>query len=381
MPTVSRSVAGTLPDGRTVDRWRLATAGGISVDTLTLGASLHAVRCPDAGGRVADVVLSPSRLEDKLGPARYFGATIGRYANRIAHGLLPTADGTVRLGSNEGGTTLHGGPEGFDTRLWAARAITGGGRSGVEFHLVSRDGDQGFPGTVEVTVGYTLGEDGALRIDYAAASDAPTVVNLTNHTYWNLAGGTDDTILDHELRVAADHFLPVDAELIPLPGRPRAVLGTPFDLTEPRRLRDVLGAADEQLGLASGGLDHNWVLRRPGGGAPELATVLHHAATGRRLECLTTEPGVQIYTGNQFSGTGAEPAVFSPVRYGAVAIETQHFPDSPRRPDYPSVWLRPGADYRSTTVFRLSTDGATRPPAGRPWSSGCVRDTDDFSSV
>lgn len=355
MPTLSRTVAGTLPDGRPIHRWRVVTATGISVDTLTLGASLHSVRCPDADGQVADVVVSPPRPTDKLGPGRYFGATIGRYANRIARARLPTPYGVVQLGSNEGNTALHGGPDGFDTRLWSARAIEETGRAGVEFLLISPDGDQGFPGTLRATVSYTLDDDGALRIEYAATSDRLTAVNLTNHTYWNLAGGGDDTILDHDLWVAADHYTPVDVALIPLPGPPRPVAGTPFDLTKPSRLRDVLGAEDEQLSLAGGGFDHNWVLRRHDPGTPELVAVLSHPGTGRRLECLTTEPGLQIYTGNQFAGAEPEFAAFPPVRYGAVAIETQHFPDSPCRPDYPSTWLRPGESYRSTTLFRFTT--------------------------
>jgi aldose 1-epimerase len=354
MPTVSCTVAGTLPDGRPVHRWHLATAGGISVDTLTLGASLHSVRCPDAQGHLAEVVLSPPRLADKLGPARYLGATIGRYANRIAHGRLPTPDGTVRLRPNEGDHTLHGGPEGFDTRLWAADAPSDGDRAAVRFRLLSPDGDQGFPGNLEATVTYALSEQGELRIDYEATSDSPTAVNLTNHAYWNLAGGVEDTVLGHELWVSADHYTPVDAGLIPLPGPPEEVAGTPFDLREPRRLGDALGVADEQLGLA-GGFDHNWVLRPPEAQGLALAAVLSHPGSGRRLECLTTEPGIQVYTGNHFSGGGPEASGFAPVKHGAVALETQHFPDSPGRPDYPSTWLRPGESYRSTTVYRFTT--------------------------
>ncbi|WP_405592388.1 aldose epimerase family protein [Streptomyces sp. NBC_01190] len=333
----------------------MAVPGRIIADTLTLGASLHSVRCPDAEGHFADVVLSPPQLADKLGSARYFGATIGRYANRIARGRLPTEHGTVHLTANERGNTLHGGPEGFDARLWSARPTRAGHRAGVEFELISPDGDQGFPGTLRTTVTYTVDDAGELRIDYAATCDRLTAVNLTNHTYWNLAGGADDTVLDHDLRVAADHYTPVDAELIPLPGPPRPVRGTAFDLTEPRRLRDVVDTADEQIRLAGGGYDHNWVLRRSGHDAPELAAVLRHSGSGRRLECLTTEPGLQIYTGNLFSGD-SDPSVFSPVRHGGVAIETQHFPDSPRRSDYPATWLPPGVGYRSTTVFRFSTE-------------------------
>lgn len=295
MPNVSCTVAGTLPDGRSVHRWHMITAGGMSADVLTLGASLHSVRCPDADGRFADVVLSPALLADKLGAARYLGATIGRYANRIAHGRLPTPHGALRLSVNEGDNTLHGGLDGFDTRLWAALPFMAADRAGVRFRLVSPDGDQGFPGT--------------------------------------------------------------------------------FDLTEPRRIREALSASEEQLSLV-GGFDHNWVLRRPDDRTLVRVAVLRHPGTGRRLECLTTEPGLQIYTGNHFSGSGKVSfgsgegnSGFAPARYGAVAIETQHFPDSPRRSDYPSTWLRPGESYRSTSVFRFSAD------------SGCVSETEGFSSA
>ncbi|SEN91028.1 aldose epimerase family protein [Actinacidiphila rubida] len=352
MANVSRSVAGTLPDGRTIHRWRIATSGGTSADILTLGASLHALRCADRAGRLADVVVSPQRLADKLSAARYAGATVGRYANRIAGGRLPTREGARQLGVNEGGNTLHGGLEGFDTRVWSARPVGGGARAGVECHLASPDGDQGFPGTLTATVTYTLSEEGELRIEYVARTDAPTPVNLTNHAYWNLSGGDDDTVLDHELWVGADHFMPIDASLLPLPGPASSVRGSPFDLAEPRRLRDAVGAVDEQLRLA-GGFDHNWVLRPGTSAEPRLAAVLSHGPTGRRVQCLTTEPGLQVYTGNHFAGEFLDESGLPVGRHAAVALETQHFPDSPRRPDYPSTWLAPGDVHRSTTVYRI----------------------------
>jgi aldose 1-epimerase len=350
MTTATCSVLGTLPDGRAVHTWRLAAAG-ISAEVLTLGAALNAVRCPDRDGHLADVVLSPREPADRYDAARYLGAVVGRYANRIAGGRLPTADGPVALRPNENGHTLHGGPDGYDLRLWEASPVGSG--TGVELRLLSPDGDQGFPGALEITVRYTLDDSGALTIEYAATTDAPTCVNLTNHAYFNLASGTDDTVLDHELHVAADHYTPVDAELIPLPGAPRPVAGTPFDLTSPRRLGDLVNAPDEQLRLGGGGFDHNWALR-PGAAEPRTAAVLRHSGTGRTLECLTTEPGLQVYTGNHFSGSFTDAGTGRPVqRHGGIALETQHFPNSPHRPDYPSPWITPDRPYRSTTVYRF----------------------------
>ncbi|MDI5973348.1 aldose epimerase family protein [Streptomyces sp. SL13] len=349
--TTSCSVFGTLPDGRTVHRWSLIDPIGTRAEILTLGAALHAFHVPDRHGEPADVVLSPGSLADRLAGARYFGATVGRYANRIARGRLPTPAGHRQLSTNERGNTLHGGTEGFDARVWQARPVGTAERAGVELTLTSPADDQGFPGALQVAVRYTVHE-GALSIDYRATCDVRTPVSLTNHTYWNLAGGTHDTVHEHELYLAADHYLPVDAELIPLPGPPRPVAGTPFDLTAPRRLAGVLDDVDDgQLRTAGGGYDHNWALR-PRGGEPEPAAVLRHPGTGRVLECLTTEPGIQVYTANGFDGavTGAGGRPLP--RYAGVALETQHFPDSPRRPDYPTTWLEPGRVHRSTTIYR-----------------------------
>lgn len=355
MPTVSCSPAGRLPDGRIAHRWRLTASNGVRADVLTLGASLDAVYCPDRDGRLANVVLSPLRLADKLTAARYFGATVGRYANRVAHGVLPTPDGPLRLSRNENGHTLHGGAEGFDVRIWHARPHSGGGRhAGVELRLVSPAGDQGFPGTLRVTVRYSLHDDGELRIDYFATADAGTPVNLTNHAYWNLSAGAEDTLHGHHLSVAADRYTPVDTGLIPLAGPPQAVGGTPFDLTEPRPLAEAFTARDEQLSVAGGGYDHNWALRDHGPG-PRPAAVLSHPGTGRRLECLTTEPGLQVYTANHFAGTVLGRRGRALPRYAGVALETQHFPNAPHRPDYPTTWHDAGRPYRSTTLYRLGT--------------------------
>ncbi|CAG6395878.1 galactose mutarotase [Streptomyces cocklensis] len=352
MPTVTRSTGGALPDGREVEHWHLA-AGPITVELLDLGASLHSVRCPDRVGRIAEVVVSPLHIADRFGAARYFGATIGRYANRIGGALLPLHGSMLPLSANENGHTLHGGEDGFDLRSWSARPAGDGTVAGVEFTLVSPAGDQGFPGRLEATVTYTLSDEGALAIDYAATSDALTVVNLTNHAYWNLAAGEDETVLDHELQVAADHYTRVDPSLLPLPGPHEAVAGTPFDLREPAGLRRALASGNEQIRMAGAGFDHNWVLRARTPGTVATAAVLSHPGSGRRLECLTTEPGLQVYTGNHFDSSFPDPRGRPVPRYGGIALETQHFPDAPHRPDFPSSWLGPGDVYRSTTVYRF----------------------------
>ena len=354
-PTVRRSDAGTLPDGRSVDRWTITTPGGVTAELLSLGARLQALHTPDRHGRTANIVLGAETHAGLLGEGAYFGATIGRYGNRLAGGELPL-DGTVhRLAAQATGHTLHGGPDGFATRVWTGTAVREPGRAGVRFALHSPDGDQGFPGAVDVQVTYLLDGEGELTISYAATTDAPTVVNLTNHAYVNLAGEGAGDVLDHVLRVDADHYLPVDPDLIPL-GPPEPVAGTPFDLTRPVLLAGRLGLDHPQLKLAGEGFDHNWVLRDHPGEEPRTVAVLHHPASGRYLECRTTEPGLQVYTGNHFDGslTGRSGAPYR--RHAGIALETQHFPDSPHRPAYPSTVLRPGERYASTTVYRFGVD-------------------------
>ncbi|MFJ9519903.1 aldose epimerase family protein [Kitasatospora sp. NPDC101801] len=351
--TIHQYSAGELPDGSTIDRWVFGAAGGVTAEVLSLGARLQSLHAPDRDGRRANVLLGGSSVAELLDGAAYFGATVGRYGNRIAGGLLPL-DGTVhRLAAQQNGHTLHGGPDGFATRLWTGEAVTEDGRVGVRLTLHSPDGDQGFPGALDVTVSYLLDQHGELTISYGATTDAPTVVNLTNHAYFNLGGEGSGLILDHLLRVEADAYLPVDPTLIPL-GAPEPVRGTVFDLTTVAGLGGRLSAADPQLWLAGDGFDHNWVLR-PGEGLRQAAT-LHHPASGRRLDCLTTEPGLQVYTGNHFDGSLIGPGGSRYRAYAGIALETQHFPDSPHFPDYPSTVLRPGERYESTTVYRISVE-------------------------
>lgn len=341
------------------DHWAFGFDGGVRAEVYAVGARLHALHVPDRGGVLADVVLAPADPRELSGRARYLGATVGRYGNRIGGGVLPLDGEVHQLRTLPTGHSLHGGPEGFDLRKWSAESAGYAGyedRAGVRLRLRSRDGDQGFPGTVDATVCYLLDRDGTLTIEYTAVTDRPTVVNLTNHAYFNLAGEGTGTVDGHLLQCDADHYLPVDESLIPL-GPAERVHGTPFDLTSPRRIGEALAQGHHQLRLGGGGFDHNWVLR-DGAAGPRRAAVLRDPASGRRMDVHTTEPGLQIYTANHFDGsfTGKSGSRY-PARAG-IALETQHFPDSPNRPEYPSVVLRPGEVHHSTTVLRFTCEAA-----------------------
>ncbi|MFI5530874.1 aldose epimerase family protein [Kitasatospora sp. NPDC051853] len=328
--------------GAAIERWTLRS-GPVEATVLSLGATLHGLTAPDRTGRTAQLLLASDELAAVLGPARHYGATVGRYANRIADSRI-TVDGEDHpLAPTGNGVTLHGGPDGFAHRLWQATELPG---AGVRLTLHSRDGDQGFPGALDVTVDYLL--DGSdLTVAYHAVTTRPTVVNLTNHAYFNLAGEGSGDVLGHLLTLEADHYTPVDERQIPL-GPYEAVAGTPFDFTTARPIGKAIGEV--------GGYDHNWVLRGyDGGTAPSRAAFLEESVSGRTLEVLTTEPGIQVYTANGFDGAVTGPRGVPYGRYSGVALETQHHPDSPHRPEYPSTVLRPGEEFRSVTVFRLGT--------------------------
>ncbi|MFE0459483.1 aldose epimerase family protein [Kitasatospora sp. NPDC058965] len=354
-PTVHAVGTDTLPDGRTSTRWLLAAPDGLTVELHDFGARLHAVRAPDRAGRLDDVLLGPVGWDQFFGEGAYFGSTVGRYGNRIAGGRLRIGGTEYQLATQAGGHTLHGGPDGFATRVWTGEPLQSADRAGVVFRLTSPDGDQGFPGTLDVEVSYLLSADGELAIHYAAVSDAPTVVNLTNHAYVNLGGPASRTVADHLLRVAAEQYLPVDPGMIPL-GPPAPVAGTPFDLAEPTRLGDRLDLDHPQLLLAGGGFDHTWVLPTAAGEELRPVAVLDHPPTGRRLEVRTTEPGLQVYTANHFDGS-IGPAGAGYGRHAGVALETQHYPDSPNRDAYPTTLVAAGERYRSTTVYRFGVQG------------------------
>ncbi|WP_456538774.1 aldose epimerase family protein [Blastococcus sp. SYSU D00669] len=340
--TVRREHFGALPDGREVERFVLR-AGGTEVAVLSYGAVLQSVCAPDAGGTVADVVLGFDDLAGYLADGSYHGAVAGRYANRIA-GARFTLDGVEHvLPANHGVACLHGGPEGFHSKLWSAREVPGG----VALSLTSPDGDMGFPGELTATVTYVLDDDG-LTLSYEATTDRPTVVNLTNHAYWNL-GGRGGTVEDHVLELAASRFVAVDDELIPTGVEP--VDGTPLDFRTPRRVGDRLREAHEQLVKAQG-YDHAWVLD---GDGLRLAARLSDPGSGRVLEVVTDQPSVQFYSGNFLDG-GAVGRGGRLIRQSdGLCLETQHLPDSPNRPEFPSTVLRPGERYATTTVFRFGT--------------------------
>ncbi|MFG2823044.1 aldose epimerase family protein [Kitasatospora sp. NPDC048365] len=328
-----------------IERWTLRS-GRLEATVITLGAALHTLTAPDRDGRPAQLLLSAEDIGALLGPAKHYGVTVGRYANRIADSRI-TIDGEDHpLAPTGNGVTLHGGPDSFSHRVWAAEQIPGG----VRMSLHSPDGDQGFPGALDVSVSYTLAPDG-LTIAYHAVTTKPTVINLTNHAYFNLSGEGSGDVLGHLLTVDADQYTPVDERQIPF-GPYEAVAGTPFDLTAARPIGKAIGEDHPQI-KAAGGFDHNWVLReRPADGSPSRAALLEDPVSGRTLEVLTTEPGIQVYTANGFQGavTGAAGVPYGP--YAGVALETQHHPDSPHHPSYPSTVLRPGEEFRSTTVFR-----------------------------
>ncbi|BCY12102.1 aldose epimerase family protein [Actinoplanes sp. L3-i22] len=343
MTRIDSSPFGALADGTVIEKWTLTNASGASVSILTWGATIQSVLVPDRDGALGNVTLGFSDLAGYIDPANpYFGSTIGRYGNRIANGTF-TLDGQVhKLTQNEGETTLHGGVRGFDKRVWSAEAVTGG----VRLKHFSPDGEEGFPGAVETTVTFGLDDENRLRIDYHATTDQATVVSLTNHAYWNLAGEGSGTINDHLLKINAGHFTPVDATLIPT-GELTPVAGTPFDFRTVHAIGERLHEDDPQLAFGLG-YDHNYVLSGPE------AAVVRDPRTGRQLAIETTEPGLQFYSGNFLDGKLRGTSGRQYRQSDAFALETQHFPDSPNQPDFPSTVLRPGETYTSTTIHTFS---------------------------
>jgi aldose 1-epimerase len=361
-PSTSVEPFGQTPDGTDVERWTL-TNGDATMRVLTFGGVIQTFEVPDAAGEVENVVLGYPDLEGYYTEGDpYFGALIGRYGNRIAEGRFTLDGQTYQLPLNDGPNTLHGGPGGFSERVWTATDVSDGEVAALQLGLVSDDGDQGFPGTLTTTVTYSLDAESRLTVHYEATTDAPTVVNLTQHTYWNLAGEGSGDVYDQELQLNASGFTPVGETLIPT-GEIAPVEGTPFDFREPTPIGARIRVADQQL-LYGQGYDHNWVLDREDDGAREgsdsedaleEAAVLHDPDSGRTLTISTTEPGIQFYSGNFLNGTlvGTGGGVY---RQGdGLALETQHFPDSPNQPDFPSTVLRPGEVYDSTTVFELTS--------------------------
>jgi aldose 1-epimerase len=344
---VTQAEFGKLPDGSTVSIYTLKSPQ-IEVRVMTFGARVVSINTPDRNGKMADVALGYDTLDGYVKDTKtYFGAVVGRYGNRIANGKFTLEGKEYHLSVNESTNTLHGGKEGFDRRNWTGKTVPGG----VEFTLVSPDGDQGFPGTLTAHVRYTL-QANKLMIHYSATTDKPTVLNLTNHTYFNLSGAGSGTILNEKLTIYGDKITPVDSNLIPT-GEFKPVAGTPLDFTKPETIGARISADDEQLKLGHG-YDHNWVLNGKMGTLHPAARVFD-PASGRVLVEDTTEPGVQFYTGNFLDGTFSGPKGKYDFRTG-LCLETQHYPDSPNHPTFPSTELKPGQTYTSETTWTFTVE-------------------------
>jgi len=343
--------------GQDVERYTLANGRGMRVQVLTYGGILQSIEVPDRDGRLANVTLGFASLPDYASRSPFFGALIGRYANRIAGGRFSLDGQTYSVPINDGPNSLHGGTAGFDKRVWTASVLDQPAAVGLQLRLHSPDGDQGYPGALDVLVTYTLDhQTNALRVDYQASADRATPINLTQHAYFNLAGEGAGSIEQHVLSLHASHYTPVDAALIPT-GAIEPVAGTPFDFTSPRPIGERLRSGVAQLALARG-YDHNFVIDRAAGeeSALVLAARVDEPTSGRRLEVLTTEPGVQFYSGNFLDGTLSGPSGRLYRQTDGFTLETQHYPDAPNQPSFPSTILRPGQAWSSTTVFRFSTD-------------------------
>ena len=343
-------------DGQPVDLYTLTNANGMEVKIMTYGGIIQSIRVPDRNGTMANVTLGYATLDEYLaaGNPSYFGCITGRYANRIARGTFVLGDQTYRLALNNGENSLHGGKKGFDKQVWAAEEVTGGDGVGLKLSRTSPDGEEGYPGNLAVDVTFTLTDDNELKFDYHATTDKTTVLNLTNHSYWNLAGDGVGSINDHQLQLMASNYTPVSATLIPT-GEIAPVAGTPLDFTTPHAIGERVRDNFEQL-VFGRGYDHNFVLDRP---SPDDTTMMLAArvvepTSGRTLEISTTEPGIQFYSGNFLDATliGAAGKMY---RQGdGFALETQHFPDSPNHPNFPSTVLEPGQEFNSTTVYAFS---------------------------
>ena len=351
---IERSRYGTAPGGGTVHLYKLTNSHCMRVRIITYGGIIQSLSVPNRNGRVRNVALGFSSLDQYVNQNDpYFGAIIGRYANRIADGRF-TLDGvTYDLPVNNDPNTLHGGPKGFHTRVWGAQPVQDTNSVGLRLSYTSRDGEQGFPGRLETEVRYTLTENNALRMHYLATTNKPTVINLTNHSYFNLGGEGSGTIYDHKLKIHANHYSPVDSTLIPT-GRIARVAGTPFDFRTFKAVGARIRNSHPQL-LTGLGYDHNYVLN--GGQGLKPAARLADPESGRVLHILTTEPGIQFYSGNFLDGTLIGTSGHTYRQSDGLALETQHYPDSPNQRKFPSTVLRPNETYDTTSVFRFSTTG------------------------
>jgi aldose 1-epimerase len=350
--TMQKQAFGKTDDGQQMDLYTLTNKKGMEVSITNFGGTVVSIKVPDKDGKIADVVLGYDDASGYQGGKAFLGTTVGRYGNRIAKGKFMLDGKTYTLPLNDGPNTLHGGLKGFNQKVWTAKDVSGPAGQALQLTYLSKDGEEGFPGNLSVKVTFTLAENNQLKIDYSATTDKDTVLNLTNHSYFNLAGQGDGDILGTELMLHASRFTPVDSTLIPT-GELRSVTGTPFDFTKSTAIGSRIEQDDEQLKFGKG-YDHNWVVD----GTPgmlRLAAKAYDPKSGRVLEVLTTEPGIQFYTGNFLDGTihGKDGKVYN--RRYAFCLETQHFPDSPNHPKFPTTELKPGGKYHSTTVFAFLT--------------------------
>jgi len=348
MMSLDEKIFGQMPDGAPVRIYTLKNQNGVMVKITEYGAIITEIHAPDRQGKTGDVVLGFDNLDRYRRGHPFFGAIAGRVANRIANGRFTLEGKEYTLAKNNGPNHLHGGLKGFDKKVWTSKPLpTTDHEAGVELSCFSADGEEGYPGNLKVSVTYTLTDKNELRIDYRATTDKATPVNLTNHSYFNLAGSGD--ILGHELWLAADNYTPTDEGLIPT-GEIRSVKGTPLDFTK----ATTLGARADQTGLKPGGYDHNFVLNGAGRSLA-LAARVYEPKSGRVMEVFTTEPGVQLYTANGLDGSIAGVGGVPYPRHGGFCLETQHFPDAINKTNFPSVVLRPGDTFKSTTIYRFST--------------------------
>lgn len=349
---VQKETFGKTPDGRKVELYTLTNANGLKAGIMTYGAIVLSLEVPDRNGKLADITLGFDTLDEYLKGHPYFGAIVGRYGNRIGKGKFTLNGIEYQLATNNGPNHLHGGIKGFDKVVWDAEPVTEKDAVGVKLSYLSKDGEEGYPGNLSCTVIYTLTNNDELRISYEATTDKPTPVNLTHHSYFNLAGHGTGDILGHELMLNADRFTPVDEGLIPT-GELRSVKGTPMDFTKPTAIGARVNQEDQQLKYGLG-YDHNFVLKG-GGGSLALAARVYEPTSGRVMEIYTSQPGIQFYSGNFLDGTnvGKGGKVYKH-RYG-FCLETQHFPDSPNKPEFPSVILNPGDKYTHVTVHKFYT--------------------------
>jgi aldose 1-epimerase len=351
--SVTETPFGTMPDGQKVQMYHLKNADGMEVDIITYGGAVQAIKVPDKNGKIADVALGFDNLEGYLKTDTFFGALIGRYANRIAKGEFKLDGKTYHLPINNGPNTLHGGPKGFNTKVWAASPIEEPNAVGVELSLWSPNGDMGFPGDLAVNVRYTLDNNNDLRIHYTAESDQPTVINLTNHTYYNLAGAGNGTVLDQVAMINANKVTAMDDTEIPT-GKMMDVAGTPLGFITPTAIGEHIHANNQQLKFAEakqGGYDFNYVLNDPGN-LNALAASVTDPKSGRTIEMYTNEPGVQFYTGNFLHDVHGKDGKTYP-HWGGFTLEAQHFPNSPNEPIFPSTELKPGQQYSQTTIYKF----------------------------